>query len=118
MSAWTVYWLFQLDSLNCFFSILAWLALAGIIIFIILCGIVKSTGDKPVATLYSLKLMVPIFVVSGLISTFIPTTKTMAAIIVLPRIVSAENLDTVSNDAGDIYKLAMSRLKEALGEVK
>jgi heme/copper-type cytochrome/quinol oxidase subunit 2 len=125
MDAWTVYWLFQLDSINMGFTLLA---LAFLIAFMwqILVVInaktdemIDYTGRSKENTAKKKKALHYIWWVAPLlymISCLIPSTKTMAAIIVLPKIASAENLNIVSKDAGDIYKLAMARVKESLGE--
>lgn len=43
---------------------------------------------------------------------FVPTTKTLCAIIAIPAIANNEQLQA---DASDIYRLGMERLKEELG---
>jgi len=116
MSAWTVYWLFKLDDIQCVFLV------ASIIIgisFIISCLNYAANYEYQHYRKKNMRIVRHIgytLLICATICTFIPSTKTMAAIIVLPRIASAENLDVVSKDAGDIYNLAMARLKDALGE--
>ena len=115
MSAWTVYWLFQLDSIGCTLSIFAWIALISWCSITIFKWFQEDVDEYKKVSKVAKSIGWPM-VFLCVLSTIIPSTKTMAAIIVLPRIASAENLDTVASDAGDIYKLAMSRLKDALGE--
>ena len=126
MSAWTVYWLLKLDTLQCFFGG------GGFGIILVAVGAACVTyyhnenyysytekASYPFRKYSKLFLwIVPFGCILIITSVFMPDTKTMAAIIVLPKIASAQNLDMVSKDAGDIYKLAMVRLKDALGEVK
>ena len=117
MSAWTVYWLFKLDSIN--FVLILFAIFTGIgTLFLTLFKIgAEVNDDDEVKKACKLAKPIPIiFAVCLLLSTLLPDTKTMAAIIVLPKIASAENLETVGKDAGDIYTLAMQRLKDALGE--
>src|SRR3990167_2600057 len=129
MDAWTVYWLFQLDSIKLIFisaSVFASIILIiGCAISGICAGVAKDYMDlesskKEMAMVSNFTKMLPkilgMFLLVSIMATFIPSTKTMAAIIVLPKIASADNLNTVSKDAGDIYELAMKRLKDALGE--
>lgn len=118
MSAWSIYWLFQLDSINCFFGVLAWVGailtvIAGLCHFIVI-----SIGDEPKTPIKVIKISLGVFFTFGLISTFIPSTKTMAAIYVLPKILKGDTLETVSKDGADIYKLGINRLKEILEEKK
>lgn len=113
MNVWTVYWLFQLDTIRPVFGFFGTAFMIAGTAFGIACMI---EGPRWVA-----KILFPLAVLGSFMAItalFMPSTKTMAAIIVLPRIASAENLDIVAKDGGDIYKLAMARLKESLGEVK
>lgn len=119
MSAWTVYWLFKLDDIQC--VLLVFSLIVGVAMVVWTFGYfvnIDSDYSKKEAHRY-LRLIrgfgYPL-ILAVITMTFMPSTKTMAAIIVLPRIASSENLNVVSKDAGDIYKLAMVRLKEALGE--
>lgn len=118
MSAWTVYWLFKLDDVQCVALIAS--IILGIALIVVSCGYVMEWEDRDDRK-RNIKIVRPVFysfLTFLTICTFIPNTKTMAAIIVLPKIASAQNLDMVSKDAGDIYKLAMVRLKDALGETE
>lgn len=122
MTAWQTYWLFTLDGIK------EWTAAPAIIcLLIIIASMIAVTAPAIVQEEEACEAvfkwncrywpwLIPTLLVFSLLSTLIPSTKTMAAIIVLPRIASADNLDTVSKDAGDIYKLAMVRLKDAIGE--
>ena len=120
MNAWTVYWLFKMDALQIMFFLPALiLGISVIIAWVIFC-VFGASGDVDEDDLKKwvpgLKMVTAIQVFCMIVCTAIPDTKTMAAIIVLPKIASAENLQTVSKDAGEIYGLAMQRLKDAIGE--
>ena len=51
-----------------------------------------------------------LFGVAIMISTFMPSTKTVAAMIVLPKITSPQAIDTMSKESRDIYDLAKKAL--------
>ena len=51
-----------------------------------------------------------LFGVAIMISTFMPGTKTIAAMIVLPKITSPQAIDTMSKESRDIYDLAKRAL--------
>ena len=127
MDAWTVYWLFQLDSIKEFFGVFGlsglFFALLVLLIFIGYGLRFESYQNKKLEELgKTLHFWSPFialaWILCAVVATFTPSTKTMAAIIVLPKIVSAQNIEVVSKDAGDIYKLAMVRIKDALGETE
>lgn len=44
---------------------------------------------------------------------FIPTTKQMAAIMVVPKIATAENVEAISNEAKSLYELAKDYFRES-----
>lgn len=51
-----------------------------------------------------------LFGVSLILFTFTPSTKTIAAMIILPKITSPQAIDTVSKESRDIYDLAKKAL--------
>ena len=51
-----------------------------------------------------------------LVSTFLPSTKQMAATIVLPKIATEENIEVLTGEAKEIYELAKAGLKNAINK--
>lgn len=51
-----------------------------------------------------------------LVSTFLPSTKQMAAAIVLPKIATEENIEVLTGEAKEIYELAKAGLKNAINK--
>lgn len=119
MSAWTVYWVLQLDSIKSVFCILA--VITGIAggISTIIGGLMlgeyherdRENGSKILG--YSKRLWVT-FVVSLLAVNFLPSSKTAAAMIVLPALTSEEVVGTVKSEAKELYEMAKEALKEKI----
>lgn len=131
MTGWQVYWLFQLDSIRVLFFVLSIISLAAFLVisFIaqICAGVSKdymelSSSKKEVAMAAKFVNKTP-WIIGGIlffisITAFLPDTKTMAAIYILPKIASSENIEMVGKDGSDIYKLGIQRLKDILEEPK
>ena len=118
MSAWTIYWILQLDSIGVFFGLLfiAGAIFTGSTVLVGVCVTdrgcypsekqdeawerFKRTGWRVGAAT----------VIVGAMSTFIPSTKTAAAMVVIPAIA---NNETIRAEAGDLYRLAKEALREA-----
>lgn len=128
MTAWQTYWLLQLDSIKTGISTFSFLVL---IVFGVICIFLSFAGahdmskgsDNAVRLSKLLNglgfVLIPlpfIGVMLMLATVFIPSTKNLAAIYIIPQIASSENIETISKDTGDIYKIAMERIKEVLGE--
>lgn len=60
----------------------------------------------------------PIFLISILFCTFLPTTKQVAAIFVIPKLATAENIDAFNEEAKDLYRIFKDILKSEINEVK
>lgn len=126
LTAWDVYWVMQLDSIS---SGIGTIAGVGILLAAVLsvwngvsnfdtaqfpslcdkdarraaCGARAKTRNRIAATALPLYLL----------AAFIPSTKTAAAMVVVPAIV---NNQTLQNEAGELYDLAKRALSEAVGE--
>lgn len=109
----TIYWIGQCDQIRCILGPAAVIGLISAIILTI--AAVASTFDSSVprtmrnllSVFASLLWAVVLVAVVGLL--FIPTTKTVAAMYVVPAIVNNEKL----NDAGDrFYTLAVEWMEE------
>lgn len=113
-----IYWILKLDDIQNFFIFLT--AFCGIFALITtilyLVNLLDSYFDKRVA--YAVKpwwilcLLCLFMSVTALCLT--PTTKQMAMIKVIPMIANSEAIETMSNDAKEIYTLGIKAIKEQL----
>lgn len=119
MSAWTVYWVLQLDSIRFVFVMLTILSLIASFLATVFGGLMitgygdedKGNGAKLLS--YAKRLWMA-FVVSLLASNLIPSSKTAAAMIVLPALTSEEVVGTVKSEAKELYEMAKEALKEKI----
>src|SRR5690242_15961892 len=124
ITPWEIYWVLQLDSIGNLldvFLIIGILLVAGLTLF----GCVNLACSKMYPQLEMSKregvvgrallrvarrlvyIVVPVFVLAA----FLPSTKTAAAMIIVPQIV---NSPTIQHEAGDLYKLAKEALRDAI----
>ena len=123
----TVYWITRLDGIHNFLSILSIITGAPAVLSLIafFATFMISEGEEEFHTAMKLELRafligIVLFVVFSLVSVFIPTTKEMALIKVLPAISNSRFVsEELPKEAGEIYMLAKEALKEKLvGEKK
>jgi hypothetical protein len=133
ISAWDVYWVMQLDSIVAAFGaatfLLVAIAVAAGIAWIFAKGdsdpeawltpefkakALRNRNSLPALRAACLKLSVAA-ISSLLVLGLLPSTKTAAAMVVLPAIANNETLHT---EAGELYGLAKQALKEAVGAEK
>ena len=124
ISPWEIYWVLQLDSIS---AALLFLSVSGIVISIALTiwnGLSRYDANE-YPTLCNreereaawavrgairrviLAVSLPLFAINA----FIPSSKTMAAMIIVPAIA---NNDTIQREAGDLYALAKAALRDAV----
>lgn len=107
-----MYWLTRLDRFNR--DVPAWLLLVLIIIVFatLFVAMVKYEDSKDVYSLFRKVFfagVVPVILVTFGLKTFVPSTKEMAAILVIPKIVNNERVQ----QAGDrLYQLATEWMEE------
>lgn len=113
MSPFLVYLLFQADSIS---AALVCIAVAAGMVLCIAVPVKWAAKphvneDESAAIAYKASRVAiwicPIFVAAA---TFMPTSKTIAAMIVLPKITSPQALDTMGKESRDIYELAKKAL--------
>jgi anaerobic C4-dicarboxylate transporter len=117
IDAWDVYWIMQLDQIR-----------GGMMVFSIIFGVALAIGalvgavvvfdtygnDKNDAKQTFKRWMssgVAVFVVSFLLASLLPSSKTAAAMIVLPAITSDTVVQTVAPEARELYELAKDALR-------
>lgn len=116
ISPWLVYWLMQLDSICDFVKCIAILGSILLAVLITLRIVFKAYAewDRESETFYTVttplckfsSIVIPIFV---LINLFIPNTKTVAAMILIPPIVNNEQVQQIPDD---ILTFVRSVIKE------
>ncbi len=104
MSAWQMYWLCRLDGIVEGTQICVVLS----VIALIVCGLFWLMGksmDEDFAThlILPIKISIIAAIIGGLGALFIPTTKQMAAIIVVPKIVNNEKAQEIPETLLDLY---------------
>jgi hypothetical protein len=111
ISAWDVYWVMQLDAFNGFATFLAILGGALIVLGGFMIGPV-SDGEGPLAIrgtqLVRCGLIIMIFF--ALVSTLLPSSKTAAAMILVPALTSDQVIEPVGKEARELYELAKQAL--------
>lgn len=112
ISAWNVYLVMQLDSIVvAAFGMAVILGIAAIICTIV--AAIAGAEGEPLAPRMAraTKSVSAAFFVAVLASALLPSTKTAAAMIVLPAMA---NNETLKREADDLYGLAKQALKEAI----
>jgi len=107
-TSWTLYWVTRLDGIGCTFAIL--MILLGIVLSVSTLGLLILTIEDgyPRQATRPLKISISAFALLLLLSVFTPTTKEMAAILVLPKVAQSE---VVTEDIPELYELGVSWLK-------
>ena len=109
VSAWDVYWVLQLDSIV---QVFIGLALASACM-VVGCGIgiIESYGDDEAAWRGRAFKAAASFVFFLLATGLTPTSRTAAAMILVPKLTSPEVLQPVGAEAKELYGLAKDALR-------
>lgn len=106
ISAWNIYWVMQLD---CISSTVQWFAWMSIIAAAGL-GIAHFMADGDYEWLGKRAKQALVFSAAmAFISAFIPSTKTAAAMVILPAVA---NNQAIQHEAADLYGIAKDALRE------
>lgn len=111
-----MYWLVMLDSINLGSAIMC-----IIIAMVFACLIIAYAEgyEYPVIVKILMPILVVLFITLFSVCVFIPSTKQMAAIIVVPKIANSEKVQTIGNKVYDLAVEWMGELKPKKGnEVK
>ena len=114
ITSWNIYWLTRLDAISDFFALpiilfaLGSIAL-GIAYVISIVEYDKELGEK---VGFAFKLSIIGLVATVAVSVFIPSTKEMAAIIVLPAIANNTDVQEIGAGITDLAKEWLRDLKE------
>lgn len=112
MTVWQMYWLVKLDDISTTFCgglIMSEIAFA--IMLLVFC-VGASLGENVTKLGDAMKkIALPCVIVFGLLATFTPTTRQLAAIILVPKLVNSE---VVQRDIPQVYDLAVEWMKAKL----
>jgi hypothetical protein len=101
ISAWDIYWVMQLDTIRSALGIASVFALAATAISTLAIGI---EGASPRYAKFFGAILAPLAIAAALV----PSSKTAAAMVVLPAIA---NNQTIQREAGDLYGIAKDALR-------
>ena len=117
---WEIYWVLQLDAIKVALALAATVAMIYFIITLIggasrYLGSFDEARNNVIAwqavKRRAFKTSLPIAIACFVCLFTLPSTKTAAAMIVVPQIV---NSPTIQHEAGDLYKLAKEALRDAI----
>jgi hypothetical protein len=122
ISAWGLYWVLRLDEIK---GILLYFGIIGTLILSIITAITvvyfmenyNYEDIKKICLSYLRKLvpMLTFTVLLILMSTFIPTTKQMATILILPKIINSEFVqENIPKETQELYSMAKEYLKNQI----
>jgi hypothetical protein len=117
MSPFLVYLLFQAGSIGAMFAAFAFiLGVIGLAFLIASFESICSWDDKEVLAQSKIdraryaRRLIPAAIVLAIVAFLVPSPKTIAAMIVLPKITTPQAIDTMSKESRDIYGLAKKAL--------
>ena len=124
MNAWTIYWILQLDTVVDALTVAAsmsGMAAGGLYLFSAMHKAEDSyswnepkAGDRATFRALLLKRAKPVAIVACLLAvavTLLPTSKTAAAMVIVPAIA---NNETIRKESGELYDLAKQALRDAV----
>jgi hypothetical protein len=117
LTAWDIYWVMQLDSIGSALSIASVLFTVVGGIATVIYKFASACDDKDAREVAKgARFGIPVLAL-GLLSwtacTMLPSTKTAAAMVVVPALVNSE---AIKKEAGDLYGLAKQALTDAVGK--
>ncbi len=121
ISPWTIYWITRLDELRMLLEVPAFLGIffgiIGVIFLVIAKHLLVNDDDDEVAvTILGAKKLILATLIVGVACTcvrcFLPSSKEMAAIIVIPAIA---NNEAAQDEAGELYRLTKAWLEKQTG---
>jgi len=120
ITPWEIYWVLQLDAIKCALALgcvacTAWTIVAFTGMTIRYLGNYDEKKNDRDAWLsgkrHYMRTVVPAAVALLAMAILLPSTKTSAAMVVVPQIV---NSPTIQHEAGDLYTLAKQALRDAI----
>ena len=114
------YWLTRLDHID---SLIVFLALCAVVIAIGSLFYAMNTYDGPMEAMpffakVVLRVILPLVCTAVALEVFVPSVKEVAAIVVVPKIVNNEKVQTIGNRLYDLAVEWMDELRPAKPEKK
>lgn len=113
ISAWDVYWVMQLDSIKEFLIILSVIAIMATCVGTVIGSVLRSEGDTDGVLIhrYVFKVVAPLALIFGVLQSLTPSSKTAAAMLILPALTSDTVVEAVAPEARELYDLAKDALR-------
>lgn len=112
ISPWDIYWILQLDSvIGAAIAVLVCCGTAVLILLMFSPIWLDEAGDPRKFAATAARRLAYFAFPALLVTVFIPSSKTAAAMVVLPAITNNAN---VQREAGDLYAMAKDALREAI----
>ena len=117
MTAWEIYWLLKLDDIHAMLGILivagGLTSIAMGVWWLFVHDECMGESDKRAkrASTSVLKIAIPALIVSFLVGTFLPTTKQMAAVLVVPTVVNNERVQQLPEKVLELVEKKLDELK-------
>lgn len=108
VTPWDVYWVLQLDSISASAAAVFIASVIGIFIS----GFMWLMEPRDAAARKMLWRCVTVGGIALAFGAFLPSSRTAAAMILVPKLTSPEVLEPVGKEAGELYRLAKSALKK------
>ena len=108
ITSWDLYWITRLDQIEFFLCLIFFV---GALVLIVIAAM--SAADNDERPKWALKWMY-ILLAIGLITIFIPNTKTMVAILFVPKIVNNETVQQIPENAAKFIDM---KLKEWISDL-
>ncbi len=105
ISPWEIYWVMQLDAIRCASVVVCVLGGTGLL----LAHTMAFDSYDEERSMKRVKCAAPLLLIPMLAATFLPSSKTAAAMIVIPAIANNERFQA---EASDLYDLAKQGLKK------
>lgn len=118
-----IYWILKLDDIQGVLIFLTVVVGVYCLMMLVIWRVTKDIGiayadkqEEKTVTFCAKQffITVSVFAVLLLVETFIPSTKQMAAIKVIPAIANSEIVGEMSSDAKELYRMGVNAIKEQL----
>ena len=114
ITAFDIYLVMQLDSISCILSAITLFLIIAIVFFSMACIDDLGEGRMPKYIKHAIVYLLIIMAINSLI----PSSKTAAAMIIIPKIASDKNIDYFSGEAKELYKYFKQSLLEDMKDDK
>jgi hypothetical protein len=110
ITKWQLYWILQLDCIGKVSVVLFVVVFIALGIYLILCVPDKGKSLKTYSNKYMLMFLIPMLVL-GAFATFLPSTKQMATIYVLPHVLNNKKVQQIPEELLDVSLNWLDELK-------